>query len=760
MHARSLRRTSALALLLLGLGLPGTAAAEASLRIAVLEFTNASTDPSFEPLGKGLQSMLTTDLAAVEAVQLVERARLAEIRGEIDLGRSGAVDLETAVQFGRLAGASHLLAGSFTVVGASMRLDARLFDVADGSIQLAQEITGETEAFFELEKELVGDLIKSLGLELQARERAAVARIHTADFEAFTSFSRGIDLFDQENYDAALTSLRDATTRDEDFKLARLTLQEYEGILATLRARRDDLAAARDELRRLERLQEAEEEARVVTRLLGIAGRQGQEAQAERLTALYLLAVAYGNIGTDKSKLMRLRQREDRWAMERTSDALVRSYWTEALPLWPALPLVVDQDFYRGLPSEADFDEDFARAVRYLYEKGHEHPDNRRNYLTSPLRYPWKMAARLHLDAAGALALRQTFYESAKELHPSDYWLTEHHEAFIQEYRELLMLDESTAMALMLSSGEDRAGAVGALAKKIERNRDVQAALEESANRELMEEWFLLAFRSSWSFGPILRFAREHFMEASPDAEGWGRLNRLRAKGIGDDEYILLGGHPLWALQGRGPLRTGHRSDPLRSESLRYYSDAEEERAPSIAILDGVPSRELDVSFSAGFERARDWFHIRQGDYDSGKSSEPPWSSERPLLGFVFGARDLRVERVKDEDGEYQLTRPMTGWMVALAHKEVQLVRFRETERGNYDRKQAFSWEVLERSAVKWPKKGRATISIRLAGESLVVSAGGQKHRFEAPAERSGFHGFAIRGSGYVDIEDLKLEVR
>ena len=85
MHARLLRRISALALLLLGLGLPSTAAAEAALRIAVLEFTNASTDPSFEPLGKGLQSMLTTDLAAVEAVQLVERARLAEIRGEIDL---------------------------------------------------------------------------------------------------------------------------------------------------------------------------------------------------------------------------------------------------------------------------------------------------------------------------------------------------------------------------------------------------------------------------------------------------------------------------------------------------------------------------------------------------------------------------------------------------------------------------------------------------------------------------------------------------
>ena len=226
--------------------------AQAEVIVAVLEFSNASADPSLAPLGKGLQSMLTTDLSNVEAIQLVERSRLTEIQAEISLGESGAIDASTAVRFGQLAGASHLIAGSFTVVGDRMRLDARMFDVAGGAVLLGEEITGDTEAFFELEKELVGRLIGSLGIKLAAKERAAVARIHTADFEAFRDYSAAIDLFDQEIYDEALERLRSATEADEDFKLARVTLAEYERIIGDLRTRRDELAAARDQIGRLE----------------------------------------------------------------------------------------------------------------------------------------------------------------------------------------------------------------------------------------------------------------------------------------------------------------------------------------------------------------------------------------------------------------------------------------------------------------------------------------------------------------------------
>ncbi len=115
---------------------PSLAASPPTLRIAVLEFANASSDAGLQSLGKGLQSMLTTDLSKVAALSLIERGRLQAILAEQKLGVSGKVDKKTAARIGKLVGASHLLAGTYTVHGAKMRLDARLFAVQGGAVLL------------------------------------------------------------------------------------------------------------------------------------------------------------------------------------------------------------------------------------------------------------------------------------------------------------------------------------------------------------------------------------------------------------------------------------------------------------------------------------------------------------------------------------------------------------------------------------------------------------------------------------------------
>src|SRR5258707_13936053 len=84
-------------------------AAAAETRVAVLEFTNASADHDNDPLGKGLQSMLTTDLSQVPALRLVERQRLRDIQSELKLAQGGQIDKATAARIGKLAGATHLL---------------------------------------------------------------------------------------------------------------------------------------------------------------------------------------------------------------------------------------------------------------------------------------------------------------------------------------------------------------------------------------------------------------------------------------------------------------------------------------------------------------------------------------------------------------------------------------------------------------------------------------------------------------------------
>src|SRR5262249_14763692 len=152
-----------------------------------------------------------TDLAASSAFALVERARLHDIQSELKLQRRSEIDPTTAVKIGKLAGASHLISGSFTIIGEQMRIDCRLVAVDSGRILLAEKVEGEKAAFFELEKALVQKVVDSLGARIAPKERAEMSKVHTADFDAFRKFSEGIVEFDEQKYDEALASMRDAT---------------------------------------------------------------------------------------------------------------------------------------------------------------------------------------------------------------------------------------------------------------------------------------------------------------------------------------------------------------------------------------------------------------------------------------------------------------------------------------------------------------------------------------------------------------------
>jgi TolB-like protein len=208
-------------------GLVGVARAErAPIRLAVMDFTPATPAGELDALGVGLQSMITTDLAAVPAFVLVERARLKDLQAELKLGQSGAVDKATAARLGQLAGATHLLVGSFTVVGARMRLDARLFAVASGEIALGEKIEGEQAAFFELEKTLVKRLVDAVGVKLSKAEKTAVNKPQTQNLEAFQKYSQALVLADEKRYDQAIAAMEVAVARDPGFALAAAKLAE------------------------------------------------------------------------------------------------------------------------------------------------------------------------------------------------------------------------------------------------------------------------------------------------------------------------------------------------------------------------------------------------------------------------------------------------------------------------------------------------------------------------------------------------------
>lgn len=725
----------------------------AELRVAVLEFDNAGP-AEFDGLGKGLQSMITTDLTNVSALRLVERARLNDILAEQKLGRSGAVDPKTASRIGALAGASHLLSGSYTVVGGKMRLDTRLFAVRSGEVLLAEKIEGDKDAFFELEKALVQKLIASVGVAVQPRERAAVGRVHTADFEAFRSFSLGVKLYDDKQYDQSLAALREATRRDADFKLAALTLDEYQRLITQLQTRADDLLTAQRGLEAAKRDKEARAQAELIEKLWAVAGRADSPAtktgkatnaispaREQRLAALYNLAVILANIGRNQGKIHRLRAIEDRFALARAADAAAKRYFADAQSLFPkTLPLTFDDDFYNPgfLEHPEDFEKQLADAVRRLFQKG-ELDENRKNRQVSATRYVDPTARMLWLDHRQSVALHDQLYQGALQLDPGDHHRTSEREALAKQWREALDLDKSTAYLTELTRGVDNPYRMQGLVKSVEANRDLSVLLAASPTPELLREYVLLS-----KCGGQCSAKQLFGTDRTPSRRAFEALARHRALDAG--EYVWIGDQPMWPLQSQFHLWTGPRSDMRRARDLRYFRARDNNDPDALVIVGGAPRRDLTARMRLRYAVPTD-FTARGVDEVTG----------RPEVSVLFGATDLDCAKQRDPQTQKDvMVRPMKTFAVVFAPDRIRLVELVESEHGMWDRKQAFAEREIasERADLAGDS---IDVTIEQRGPALTVTAGGRRAAFKLPAPPDGFAGLRLRGLGFVAVEDPRF---
>jgi curli biogenesis system outer membrane secretion channel CsgG len=98
-----------------GLLVPAFAAADGPV-MAVNDFENNVTGVYWwnHGVGRDLAGMMTNELAATGAFQMVERNKLDAILDEQDLGASGRVTPSTAAKIGKLVGAQYIVTGTVT----------------------------------------------------------------------------------------------------------------------------------------------------------------------------------------------------------------------------------------------------------------------------------------------------------------------------------------------------------------------------------------------------------------------------------------------------------------------------------------------------------------------------------------------------------------------------------------------------------------------------------------------------------------------
>lgn len=190
--------------------------------VAVVPMAYQGSDDQYQPLGRGLAEMFTTDLANVGRLKVVERVRLQAILDELELARSEYVDQSTAPRVGQLLGAGRVVGGSYLVTDQEeLRLQVTLADVATGERipQLDRQRAG-IEEMFELQKEVTFSIVDQLGVELTPQERAAIQEVPTQNLQAFLAYSRGLMEEDRGNYGAAARFYQQAQQIDPSFEEA------------------------------------------------------------------------------------------------------------------------------------------------------------------------------------------------------------------------------------------------------------------------------------------------------------------------------------------------------------------------------------------------------------------------------------------------------------------------------------------------------------------------------------------------------------
>jgi TolB-like protein len=708
---------------LLLLSVPAPAAA-ASIRVAVMDFTDAAPGGgSFDSLGKGLQSMLTTDLAESSAFELVERARLKDIESELRLQRRAEIDPKTAVRIGKLAGASHLVSGSLTVFGDKMRIDCRVVAVENGQVLLAEKVEGEKAAFFELEKTLVQKVVAAAGARVAPKERAQMGRVHTADFDAFKKFSDGIAQFDDKKYDEAVQSMREATQIDAEFKLAHVTLAGYEELIARARSQRDAARDAEAELKQLQLDKTTRMGAEIVARLQQIA-RSGDKRQ--KLTAVLLLGHTYSSVGGMHGPLQVLRERGDEFAHNRTADNYYRAYWAQAAEAFPHVPPLPG---YVQPPDSLDkFDQQFAKSVSDL-EKSIKSESLGINFVYNGIQF----AERLHYDHKQTTEMLERAYRLLLKLNPPAEWRHKRMIELAERFQLILELDRSTAYLTQLQGSTQESEILKRVVELLEQNRELAKLLadEKKHKVELRE---LLRTASNHDGLHTIREARKIF--ANGDDLTYEMVEPLvRHRGFPryDNEYLLINNEPFHPIRNAEELSVGPMSDRARAAEIRYWKRHPSERPDGSLLLAATPLHAGRIKFALAAEPALDWRLAEKHSYEVWQKMP----EQHPTVSVLFG-----VEHI------HQQGQPLHGFAVRLARDGVRVVEITDSAR-----------QLTEKPLAEWRGVDATgqNVSLGLDGQQLKLEIGTKTWSTPMPKSQGGFVGFWIQGTGWTAVTDLQI---
>jgi TolB-like protein/Flp pilus assembly protein TadD len=178
--------------------------------IAILPFTNLSSDPEQEYFADGIVEDIITGLSRSRSLFVIARNSSFTYRGK-------AVDIK---QVGRELGVRYVLEGSVRKAGNRVRVTGQLVDAATGNHIWADRYDGTLEDIFDLQDRVTMSVIGAIEPQLERAEIARAQRKPTESLQAYDYYLRALAnnyRFTREANIEALKLTQTANDLDPDF---------------------------------------------------------------------------------------------------------------------------------------------------------------------------------------------------------------------------------------------------------------------------------------------------------------------------------------------------------------------------------------------------------------------------------------------------------------------------------------------------------------------------------------------------------------
>jgi adenylate cyclase len=188
-------------------------------RIAVLPFTNLSSDPEEGYFADGMTEELITSISGVRQLVVIARTSVMGYKGTTKKVKEIGRELEVGT----------MLEGSVRKAGNRVRITAQLIDTATEGHIWAQNYDRQLEDVFGIQSEIAEKVAGELKIRLVEEEKRVIERKPTENTEAYTFYLKGRELVRERTESSlrqALGELERAITLDPTFAKAHAAVAE------------------------------------------------------------------------------------------------------------------------------------------------------------------------------------------------------------------------------------------------------------------------------------------------------------------------------------------------------------------------------------------------------------------------------------------------------------------------------------------------------------------------------------------------------